>query len=182
MTPLIRPFKKLLVVSVIGGALLVASAVGNAASAQAAADPLYACYVPSSGTVYRIRTTNAPPACVDPTHVAFSWNTAGPKGDAGVAGGPGSPGVSALQTVSQSVSCSSGSANFCDATAVCPTGKTVLSGGIRTSGGSGQWNVTDTAPVSGGGGTGWYASAEIPAGQTGSINVTVFAICAVVVP
>jgi hypothetical protein len=43
----------------------------------------YACYVPSSGTVYRIKTADTPSACTKPTHVEFSWNHQGPKGDPG---------------------------------------------------------------------------------------------------
>ncbi len=39
-------------------------------SAQAV---LTACYVPASGTVYRIKVTNTPTKCLQPTHVEFSW-------------------------------------------------------------------------------------------------------------
>lgn len=33
----------------------------------------HACYVPASGTVYRIKAPNTPANCLQPTHVAFSW-------------------------------------------------------------------------------------------------------------
>lgn len=42
-------------------------------AAAAQGSTLHACYVPRSGTVYRIKTGNTPPACTKPTHVEFSW-------------------------------------------------------------------------------------------------------------
>ena len=68
--------------------------------AQAASDTLHACYVPASGTMYRIKAANSPAACVDPAHVAFSFNAKGPAGEAGAAGpaGPaGPPGAAGAQ-------------------------------------------------------------------------------------
>ena len=49
----------------------------GAASAQTTTteSTLYACYVPKSGTVYRIKVTGTPVKCA-PNHVEFSW-TAG---------------------------------------------------------------------------------------------------------
>src|SRR5215213_1993809 len=61
----------------------------------------YACYIPTSGTVYRIKETNLKQACASSAHVPFSWTDGGtpgpqgpegPKGDKGDQGEPGAPG------------------------------------------------------------------------------------------
>jgi len=54
---------------------------------------LWACYVPGSGTTYRIRETDIKQTCVKDTHVMFSWNETGPQGPQGVQGlqGPQGP-------------------------------------------------------------------------------------------
>jgi hypothetical protein len=48
-----------------------------------------ACYVPASGTIYRVKAPNTPAACLSAAHVPFSWNRQGPKGDKGEKGEPG---------------------------------------------------------------------------------------------
>lgn len=57
---------------------------------------LVACWVPASGTVYRIdptgQTVGLPKACLSATHRSFEWNQQGPKGDAGPQGDPGAKG------------------------------------------------------------------------------------------
>lgn len=56
------------------GVLVVATA---AASTRAPAQTvLYACYVPNTGTVYRIKTTNTSETCKSNVHVEFSWTDA----------------------------------------------------------------------------------------------------------
>ena len=47
-----------------------------------------ACYVKSSGTVYRINATNTPTKC-STNGTGFSWNSQGPQGPAGPAGPQG---------------------------------------------------------------------------------------------
>lgn len=104
----------------LGVALL---AVPSFAEAQQPADEtIHACYVPSTGTVYRIKGAGLANDCQGPKagpnqHVYFSWNgqgiagpqgpagaqgeagpqgatgPQGPKGDAGPAGPPGPPGL-----------------------------------------------------------------------------------------
>jgi hypothetical protein len=72
-------------------------AQGVAMSAASAGGPslidpsstYYACYVPSAGTVYRIKTPSTPSACTKSTHVEFSWNHQGPVGPQGPKGDPG---------------------------------------------------------------------------------------------
>ena len=56
-----------------------------------------ACYVPASGTVYRVNTVaspapGAPAKCLSVTHVSFIWNQQGPAGAAGLPGPPGPQG------------------------------------------------------------------------------------------
>src|SRR5690606_16891181 len=68
---------------------LPASLTGQEGDASAV---LHACYVPASGTVYRIGVSGAPATCLDPTHVAFSWSVAGPQGPAGPQGLQGAAG------------------------------------------------------------------------------------------
>ena len=83
-------------------AVVVLAAIPSAARAQQAAadDTIRACYVPASGTIYRIGVAGGPSACHG-NHIEMKWNVAGPagaqgpagpKGDAGPAGPPGPQG------------------------------------------------------------------------------------------
>src|SRR5580693_7181500 len=51
----------------------VALLVGATAVAAQAPTVYYACYVPLTGTVYRIQTPDTKPACTSAAHVQFSW-------------------------------------------------------------------------------------------------------------
>src|SRR5688572_15782196 len=58
---------------------------------------LYACYVPATGTIYRIKAPGLPTECSSRgndrmAHVEFSWNEHGIKGDPGPAGATGPTG------------------------------------------------------------------------------------------
>ncbi len=68
MSRFIRPAARALALS----ALALATSLGAAATASAQT-VFYACYVPASGTVYRIKAANTPQNCLQPTHVAFNW-------------------------------------------------------------------------------------------------------------
>jgi hypothetical protein len=77
-------------------AIPAGSAAAQTATPQTTSATLYACYVPASGTVYRIKETGLRQSCSSPQHVEFSWNeggTAGPQGPAGPQGetGPAGP-------------------------------------------------------------------------------------------
>lgn len=65
--------------------------------AQQEQEVLRACYVPVSGTVYRIGVPGMPDSCFAPEHVVFSWNAVGPEGPAGPQGLPGAPGAEGPQ-------------------------------------------------------------------------------------
>ncbi|HJU88551.1 MAG TPA: hypothetical protein VJ672_04120 [Gemmatimonadaceae bacterium] len=69
-------------------ALLCAPAI-----ARAQGTVITMCYVPASGTVYRVGEPNTPADCTNPLHVKFSFNQQGPAGPAGPAGTPGAPGA-----------------------------------------------------------------------------------------
>ena len=75
--------------------LLAATAWGaTAAEAQTPVNVVYsACYVPASGTVYRVGEPGLPVDCLSPGHVRFSWNSGGAPGIAGAVGAKGDSGA-----------------------------------------------------------------------------------------
>ena len=85
-------------------ALIMSVSSPLAAQTTTTTEPvLYACYVPLTGTVYRIKTTGAPESCTQPKgknngaghqdHVQFTFNSSTAKGDKGEVGpmGPAGP-------------------------------------------------------------------------------------------
>jgi len=79
-------------------ALVFAAAIPSAARAQQAAadDTIRACYVPASGTIYRIGVAGGPTACHG-SHIEMKWNVAGPAGTPGPAGPQGDAGPAGPQ-------------------------------------------------------------------------------------
>lgn len=86
--------------------LALAALIAMAPDVQAQApDPniIWACYVPLSGTVYRIKTTDTKQECASKSHVMFWFNQTGPQGPqglqgpAGAAGAPGETGATGPQ-------------------------------------------------------------------------------------
>ena len=61
----------------VSAAVAVMVATPARASAQAT---LSGCYVPNSGTVYRIKASGLPDACRSKQHVEFTWSLQGPAG------------------------------------------------------------------------------------------------------
>ena len=78
---------------VLGAQVTMAMLAPRAAEAQTP-EPhvLYACYVPTTGTVYRIKETDLRQKCTSDKHIEFSWNQQGEKGDKGDPGDQGEPG------------------------------------------------------------------------------------------
>jgi hypothetical protein len=70
---------RLLTAALATGALAAA-----AAPAHAQIDSIRACYVPTTGNVYRIGTPDTHPSCVAPSHVRFAWPATSP--DLGIGG------------------------------------------------------------------------------------------------
>src|SRR5690606_40560805 len=76
-------------------ALLVGLGARDAVAQTSPPDTIRACYVPATGTIYRIGVPGLPSTCLSREHVEFLWNRvapAGPQGPAGPAGPPGPPG------------------------------------------------------------------------------------------
>jgi hypothetical protein len=78
-------------------AALALAAFASGASAQTPPPPpdpnvIWACYVPVSGTVYRIKSADTKEICSSPKHVMFSFNQTGPAGPQGPAGPAGAQG------------------------------------------------------------------------------------------
>ncbi len=82
-------FRFALALSVLGATLTVAPARADAQ----ATDSIQACYVPLSGTIYRINAAKAPNACTRPEHVKFSLGTGSNAKGPGGGGGGGTGGT-----------------------------------------------------------------------------------------
>jgi len=142
----------------LGGAMLLIGALPSSILAQASG-PLSACYVPTTGIVYRVNDPANPgldpdlgDGCRSEAHVLFSWNAEGeqgpegpqgpageqgPEGEQGPQGDAGADGVSGweIKTGRGSASCPNLTIG-CDvgiqgSVLACPAGKVVLSGGHR---------------------------------------------------
>jgi hypothetical protein len=60
-------------------ASLAVATLAAAAPAAAQVDSIRACYVPTTGNVYRIATPDTHPDCVSPNHVRFAWPATSPN-------------------------------------------------------------------------------------------------------
>ena len=112
--------------------------------AQSAPPPtIDACYVPASGTVYRIDTPaspspGAPKQCLSATHVAFGWNRAGPAGPQGARGaigptgptGPAGPGISAANFAVRRFPFTASGASDVNIVQRCNAGEVLLSASV----------------------------------------------------
>ena len=93
----VQPARRALPIGLLMAALTVLAPDGSAQgpSVSTTIDPniIYACYVPLSGTMYRIRTTDTREQCASTTHVMFFFNQTGPQGPQGPQGpaGPAGP-------------------------------------------------------------------------------------------
>src|SRR5215204_5042999 len=94
--------------AVLGAILAAAPAALEAQTTTPTPKVYYACYVPTTGTVYRIKEPNLKQACTSSTHVPFSWTDTGApgpvgpkgdKGDTGEQGAPGAPGTPGFSEV-----------------------------------------------------------------------------------
>jgi hypothetical protein len=137
---------------------------------------IYACYVPASGTVYRIKTPGGPQACHD-SHTEFSWNAEGPQGPAGPEGPAGPAGISGYQIVEEEWSQFPHTVVFNDIN--CPVGKKVLGGGfsgaLLVGPSTVEWNIRHSRPSADG--TAWTVAIQ---NTINSVTATFkgFAVCA----
>jgi hypothetical protein len=165
--------------AVVAGALLVVGATAAQLQVPPTGKTFYACYVPSTGTMYRIREPGLPTECNssrDGTsrHVMFSWRDAsGAAGSQALTGAPGRSG-----TGSPVVRTASGAATT-EITIQCAAGQYALGGGgtisnhTRDVGMSGSFPVDSRgAPARDGqSATGWRVTAS------GTATLQVYAIC-----
>ena len=157
---------------VLAGSLLIALAsmagAQNAPSAPSAPTTtisttapapvlIYACYVPSSGTTYRIKETDLKQSCVSPSHVEFFWNQQGPEGPQGPQG---------IQGVAGSAGATGGTGPAGSTGLTGPTGPT---GATGTTGATGATGATGPA---GGSGLGALHQASV-GGDYGPLSVFV---------
>ena len=94
-TPTRRRTLRTLLLTVATLTLTGASADAAVTRLAIAADPdvIYACYVPGSGTLYRIKATDPTETCKSPDHIPLQWFVNGPQGAQGAQGpvGPQGP-------------------------------------------------------------------------------------------
>ena len=102
---------------------------------QGAPTVLYGCYVPNSGTAYRIKADGLPSDCRSKNHVQFTWSLQGPPGPQGVPGpagiqgvpGPAGP-IAGRVVVSEPGYANPGTTRVIVVT--CPVGTRLMSGGF----------------------------------------------------
>lgn len=188
--------------------LVAAVAVGGAAAAHSppAQDVIYACYVPASGTIYRIDETET---CKSPNHIALQWNVEGPQGPPGPQGpqGPqgeqgdqGPPGPQGVQgdpgpQGPRGAAGPSGLSGYVrrsttrvdgvpvggvrEANISCPVGKVVVGGGAINLGAGDVFALMDNGPTNFSGGfyRGWTARAKNVGGIFSNVELEVRVIC-----
>ena len=93
MTYRAHPARRLLPAGLALAALAASAPALRAQTTTPDPNVIYACYVPMSGTVYRIKTADTKENCSSSTHVMFFFNQTGPQGPAGPQGetGPAGP-------------------------------------------------------------------------------------------
>src|ERR1044071_6782587 len=62
-------------------------------AAVASDSTIAACFVPASGTIYRIELPGLPSSCLATSHIRFTWQIRGPQVDVGAAGPTGPTGL-----------------------------------------------------------------------------------------
>lgn len=174
-------------------AAAMALVLGYPGVARAQSDGvLYACYVPNSGTVYRIKQSDTKQKCSSDQHVEFSWNSTGPagapglkgeKGDAGLQGVSGAPGASGIIGY-EVVTASFGPMMDREFRGIvsCPAGKRALGGSVTAQSTNPVANFPPTLSSSAMtvDGTGWSGKGFMASSFAWLLHVS--AICANVAP
>jgi hypothetical protein len=160
---------------------MVCALVATSERAEAQTETkLFACYVPLTGTVYRIRETNLKQTCTA-GHVEFNWNAEGaqgPQGTQGIQGiqgiqgvpgpqgppGPSGPGATLQWHVVQRITTVPGS-DIGGASVDCPAGTVVTGGGALF--GNAPLTIVGSYPY----GQGW----DVQARNNGTVGVQLFA-------
>ena len=145
---------------------------------------LTGCYVPNSGTVYRIKGDGLPNACHSKNHVEFTWSLQGPQGPTGPAGptgpqGPAGPagglpalGIQVVRVASEQI----GVGFKSSVTASGPAGTLAIAGGFEDVQATRIRVFRSTPVLTAGKPTGWFVGFEnqsvIP------LNVFAIVVCA----
>lgn len=145
------------------------------------AQAMYGCYVPISGTVYRIKTDGLPDKCRSAQHVEFTWSSQGvagpqgPQGQQGPAGEQGPAGTISAAAVTVESNPGTIAAESNGLISVnCPAGKVATGGGGWSS--SAGVDMIGSAPLQVGSLVqGW--SAAFRNLNTLQIPVTAYAVC-----
>jgi hypothetical protein len=120
--------RMLLVATIAALAPATLSAQTQAATTASITDGvIYACYVPKTGTVYRINVSGSPTKCAA-NHVSFSWNITGPEGPEGP---PAPSGVAGHRIVTDHKSVNPQTSDFI--VVQCAADEVVLGGGYDAS-------------------------------------------------
>ena len=146
----------------VGLAALVAPA---ALRAQTTTAPkvFYACYVPSSGSVYRIKEVDLKQECAKSNHVQFSWTD-------------GAGHVSETFTVTSPTQVTNTEVGQVLYVQACPAGSQLVGGGHRVTGYTNSFPLVSRSTPSDDG-TGW--AVNVMAGPNGgAASFTVWARCA----
>jgi hypothetical protein len=137
-TPLLAPFTALAGPAAAIALVSTAAMVQEVAAQEVAV--YHACYIPGTGTVYRIKAPGLRQECTSHTHVAFSWREQGEPGPQGEQGPPGEQGLPGPQGDKGDPGGLSGyqrvtalsdfdDSRFKQVFVLCPEGKQVVGGG-----------------------------------------------------
>lgn len=152
------------------GALAALALIPVAAQAQT----ITACYVPKTGSVYRIQAAGAPDACKT-NHIQFSWEN----------GGSGTGGTSGVTfTRRQTVAVDIAPGEWGEGAAACEPGEKVTGGGYSANPGDQiqTLNVTENFPHFSGSPQIEYWSVLLKHLGAEPITFVVYAICAAYAP
>lgn len=187
--------------SIVSTSLMLAATFSSPSSAQTrtqAPDTIWACYIPHSGAIYRIRVTDPSQTCRTKEQLMFDWNVQGPQGPQGLQGIQGPPGPAAALTTSGgtplllitgtyriSTSNTLNPGSTIVGKAMCNAGDVVIGGGTPQPSVLGKGTLSEFATVSSGPVTAEFIGQKAPPawGVTlrstinASVTVTVTAIC-----
>jgi hypothetical protein len=141
-------------------ALAGASALLPRVAAAQADSVIHACYVPTTGSIYRIKTADTPSACTKTGHVAFDWRRNGYAG-------------ATIVSAKATMPAPSGKAHQ----VLCPPGRTAISGGytVQYTGLTTRTQQLSIGPVAYNGQTGWGVGIWNPGPSP--VTVEVKAVC-----
>lgn len=152
------------------GALAALALIPAAAQAQT----ITACYVPKTGSVYRIQAAGAPDACKT-NHIQFSWENGGSGTGTGGTGG-------VTFTRRQTTAAVVAPGEWGENAAACEPGEKVTGGGYSANPGDQTVNVSENLPHVSGSPPIEYWSVNLKHLGDAPISFVVYAVCAAYAP